>query len=674
MRSREVLDMRFLKIGRRHSEITPQQHFASRCRDGGTGLPERLKARIETASGLKMDDVRVHHGSPIPTKVGAAACTRGADIYIGPGQERYLAHEAWHVVQQKQARVSVPASAEAVGINADPRLEREADVMGESVWRLPFISPLNRATSPPPIQPVVQCKMSFDPGIKAYVVKNRDYVFIGYDKQISYYIEFKELSKIRTVARNIWTEILKESKKRTNLRKIHEAEVGTAKKGYPPGLAPGDKQYEDERFAATKLHLVGQRAPGHALFAYLFMGKSEWKKEDLKEKMAIWHLQRKAWDGIKIYHPDNEDEEKTNTMRSENASTLYKKFPDKISNLFVQILLNEGDPLVKSSGADNDRSATPKGQIKVAAGDKKKLEMEDEYKKYSNGDLTVQEVRGKLDGVKGTEIHLGHIKGIYNTNASTRQRKSENFYIKGKAYSKQDIINKKNDRELRNSYAELMRKKPQKQIATTFSRKDRGKGQAVAMGGWSANAAIVASNILDNNRYNESLAWEWLHIRGAGIGGPTIPGNLTPGTYSANSEMIPIENKIKNTWNKPGISVNIEFEPQGVNGVFAKSIEMTIGIKPNGGSKRSGTWPICTERRIEFDKLHDKSLRKDLDTKLGEYSDGGSQNLNMGRQSGTVPNNIFGGASSPFNMINNQGQQPSLGVQPGTKKYKYYHQ
>lgn len=30
---------------------------------------------------------------------------RRAPIYIAPGQEKYLPHEAWHVVQQKQERV-----------------------------------------------------------------------------------------------------------------------------------------------------------------------------------------------------------------------------------------------------------------------------------------------------------------------------------------------------------------------------------------------------------------------------------------------------------------------------------------------------------------------------------------------------------------------------------------
>ena len=35
----------------------------------------------------------------------ARAYTQGSEIYMAPGQERHLAHEAWHVVQQKQGRV-----------------------------------------------------------------------------------------------------------------------------------------------------------------------------------------------------------------------------------------------------------------------------------------------------------------------------------------------------------------------------------------------------------------------------------------------------------------------------------------------------------------------------------------------------------------------------------------
>ena len=70
-----------------------------------TGLPDRLKAGIEALSGYDLSDVRVHSSSSQPAQLQALAYTQGTDIHVAPGQEKHLAHEAWHVVQQKQGRV-----------------------------------------------------------------------------------------------------------------------------------------------------------------------------------------------------------------------------------------------------------------------------------------------------------------------------------------------------------------------------------------------------------------------------------------------------------------------------------------------------------------------------------------------------------------------------------------
>ena len=58
------------------------------------------------------------------------AYTQGNDIHVAPGQEKHLAHEAWHVVQQREGRVAPTFQAKGVGINDDAALEHEADVMG----------------------------------------------------------------------------------------------------------------------------------------------------------------------------------------------------------------------------------------------------------------------------------------------------------------------------------------------------------------------------------------------------------------------------------------------------------------------------------------------------------------------------------------------------------------
>jgi hypothetical protein len=68
-----------------------------------TGLSDTLKTGIENLSGLSMDDVQVHYNSLKPAQVQALAYTQGTGIHVGPGQERHLAREAWHVVQQKEA-------------------------------------------------------------------------------------------------------------------------------------------------------------------------------------------------------------------------------------------------------------------------------------------------------------------------------------------------------------------------------------------------------------------------------------------------------------------------------------------------------------------------------------------------------------------------------------------
>ncbi len=96
-----------------------------------TGLPDRLKAGIEAISGIAMDDVKVHYNSPKPAQMKALAYTQGSDIYIAPGQERHLPHEAWHVVQQKKGRVEPTMQTKGVGVNDNPGLEQEATVMGQ---------------------------------------------------------------------------------------------------------------------------------------------------------------------------------------------------------------------------------------------------------------------------------------------------------------------------------------------------------------------------------------------------------------------------------------------------------------------------------------------------------------------------------------------------------------
>ena len=111
---------------RQQRPIDPTHH-----RRNNNGLPAHLKMGMENLSGLPLDDVRVHYNSPKPDRVNALAYTQDRDIYIGFEQEKHLAHEAWHVVQQKQGHVGPTAQIGGMAVNGDRTMEKEADVMGE---------------------------------------------------------------------------------------------------------------------------------------------------------------------------------------------------------------------------------------------------------------------------------------------------------------------------------------------------------------------------------------------------------------------------------------------------------------------------------------------------------------------------------------------------------------
>ena len=100
-------------------------------KENKTGLPNDLKLGIENLSGYSMDDVRVHYNSGKPAQLNALAYAQGMDIHVASGQEKYLPHEAWHVVQQMQGRVQPTMQLQEMSINDNEGLENEADIMGE---------------------------------------------------------------------------------------------------------------------------------------------------------------------------------------------------------------------------------------------------------------------------------------------------------------------------------------------------------------------------------------------------------------------------------------------------------------------------------------------------------------------------------------------------------------
>lgn len=129
----EMVQGKFSSV--RSEEGTDDEEYAIQAKSTSamqnrTGLPDDLKRGIESLSDRSMDDVKVHYNSAKPAQLNALAYTQGKDIHVGPGQQKHVAHEAWHVVQQAEGRVAPTMQMRGTAINDDSSLEREADVMG----------------------------------------------------------------------------------------------------------------------------------------------------------------------------------------------------------------------------------------------------------------------------------------------------------------------------------------------------------------------------------------------------------------------------------------------------------------------------------------------------------------------------------------------------------------
>lgn len=170
---REEIDEDKLLQGKFESTPTAEQELVQREeKPNNTGLPDNLKTGIENLSGYSMDDVKVHYNSDKPAQLQALAYTQGTDIHVALGQEKYLPHEAWHVVQQKQGRVRPTIQLEGMGVNDNEGLEKEADEMQTQILEMShndnntnlILLQQTKTNMPSPLilKPSVQCKVGFE--------------------------------------------------------------------------------------------------------------------------------------------------------------------------------------------------------------------------------------------------------------------------------------------------------------------------------------------------------------------------------------------------------------------------------------------------------------------------------------------------------------------------------
>lgn len=128
--------------------------------------------------------------------------------------------------------------------------------------------------------------------------------------------------------------------------------------------------------------------------------------------------------------------------------------------------------------------------------------------------------------------------------------------------------------------------------------KDRGDGQAAAMGNWNALGAAACANLAAGAGFDVGQNWEWLHVRGAQLGGSTDGSNLVAGLYVTNSFMIPFEKMVRN-WAAAGpSSFHASFRAINAGAGFAERLE--IWIRAEGHPELHD---LPEQRLIEFDPL-----------------------------------------------------------------------
>jgi hypothetical protein len=106
-------------------------------RGGGSPLDEGVRERMEGALGTSFADVRVHSDSQsaaLNRGLSSKAFTTGSDVFLGasasPADDRLLAHELTHVVQQRSMAGS--GGGMQVGAAGDA-YEQEADAVARKL-------------------------------------------------------------------------------------------------------------------------------------------------------------------------------------------------------------------------------------------------------------------------------------------------------------------------------------------------------------------------------------------------------------------------------------------------------------------------------------------------------------------------------------------------------------
>lgn len=208
-------------------------------RPNKTGLPDPLKSGIESLSGYSMDDVKVHYNSAKPAQLQAHAYAQGNNIHVASGQERHLAHEAWHVVQQKQGRVEPTRQFKGGPTNESLALEAEADAMGAKAASGATGSQSGAFRSGGTAGAVTQLRRATSRGNnpRTYVLPQavKDHIFTNNHDGTGFHATTREQPKIAKVRQIDGRDRGAEAYRARHRNKANTADVGPEKSMFPMG-------------------------------------------------------------------------------------------------------------------------------------------------------------------------------------------------------------------------------------------------------------------------------------------------------------------------------------------------------------------------------------------------------------------------------------------------------
>lgn len=582
---------------------SPRMIAQRKEKPNNTGLPDQLKSGMESLSGMSLDHVKVHYNSNKPAQLQAHAYAQGSDIHLAPGQEQHLPHEAWHVVQQAQGRVRPTRQMKAnVPVNDDAALEAEADAMGQQALALGRAGGAQADAAPTQLstpanssaQPAVQRRpwlKDEDTGVYRDSQRNLDLAFIrtsGKNNVGAFFLHAR-LGDLRTYVDGL-------------LNNAEEAYDGRK----PAPMAWKISQVSD----------ACQRKPAELLAAvtavYVEAGNNLMQLASLDGQLGIIKdlVTLGACGGVRIR--------------------------------------NEGG---------GSRLPAPKGTLYL---DRNQVDSKDTV-------LTGLGVEpGKRDRYEDVDaVVVNDFADVSGGAAAARAQGATTFAGDGFIYASTTraplSANRKytaNGRDYDATFSNVTDPSPSLAALTASYESlagpdvpqwegqlsgGRDGNQNTAMNKWGALGAAAFHNRFragNGGVVPVDTNWEWLHVRGAQIGGETRQGNLLAGTFVANSQMIPFESQLQRWFVGNHGKIVARFSATVRDQILAERITIEIATD---GHPTLGTIPREAPLRVEFypleGKVIDKLAGKIQQKKFKEQAEGRAREftMRMGQLEHAVP-------------------------------------